>query len=60
VRDWLMSLNQKDRKAIGNDVKTVEMGWPLGMPLVEKFEKNLWEVRSNISAGCSAVFSSQS
>jgi phage-related protein len=54
VRDWLMSLNQEDRKTIGDDIKTVEMGWPLGMPLVEKFEQNLWEVRSKISAGCIA------
>jgi len=25
--------------------KTVQFGWPLGMPLVRKLDKDLWEVR---------------
>jgi hypothetical protein len=33
VRDWLMELDRKDRKTIGEDVKTVQFGWPMGMPL---------------------------
>jgi len=57
VREWLQALNRNDRRIIGDDIKTVEFGWPLGMPLVEKFEKDLWEVRSKISNGCiSRVF----
>jgi antitoxin HicB len=33
VRDWLLALEQEgDRKAIGADIKTVEFGWPIGMP----------------------------
>ena len=48
VRDWLKSLEQADRKTIGEDIKTVQFGWPLGMPLVRKLETNLWEVRSNL------------
>lgn len=31
------------------DVKTVEYGWPLGMPLVRKMDKNLWEVRIDLT-----------
>ena len=31
-------------------------GWPLGMPLIRKIERGLWEVRSNISAGIARVF----
>lgn len=45
VRDWLRSLPHSERKIIGEDLKTVQIGWPLGMPLVRKMDKNLWEVR---------------
>jgi phage-related protein len=38
-------LPPRDRKAIGTDIKTVQFGWPLGMPLICKIEKDLWEVR---------------
>ncbi len=33
VRDWLKSLAAIERKTIGEDIKTVQFGWPLGMPL---------------------------
>ncbi|MDU9048429.1 MAG: type II toxin-antitoxin system RelE/ParE family toxin [Candidatus Electrothrix sp. Rat3] len=45
VREWLKQLDKEDRKVIGEDIKTVQFGWPLGMPLVRKIEKGLWEVR---------------
>jgi phage-related protein len=48
VRDWLRELSATDRKRIGEDIKTVQFGWPLGMPLVRKMEKNLWEVRVHL------------
>ncbi|NOQ68967.1 MAG: type II toxin-antitoxin system RelE/ParE family toxin [Gammaproteobacteria bacterium] len=51
---WLKSLLKADRKIIGVDIKTVEEGWPLGMPLVEKLERNLWEVRCDITNNCIA------
>ena len=31
LRDWLKSLPPEDRKLIGEDIKTVEFGWPVGM-----------------------------
>jgi len=34
VREWLKSLPAIERKVIGEDIKTVQLGWPLGMPLV--------------------------
>ena len=49
VREWLMTLNQSDKKKIGIEIKTVEFGWPMGMPLVRKMSKSLWEVRVDIS-----------
>jgi phage-related protein len=46
VRKWLKDLSsQEDRKIIGEDIKTVQFGWPLGMPLVRKMEPGLWEMR---------------
>ncbi len=45
VRDWLKKLDKEDRRIIGSDIKTVQLGWPLGMPLVRKLEKGLWEIR---------------
>lgn len=45
VRDWLKDLPAIDRKVIGEDIKTVQFGWPLGMPLVAHLEGGLWEVR---------------
>ena len=49
VREWLRSLDSADRKTIGEDIKLVEFGWPLGMPLVRKIESDLWEVRSHLA-----------
>lgn len=49
VREWLLSLNKADRKIIGEDIKTVEYGFPIGMPICRKLGSKLYEVRSNIS-----------
>lgn len=45
VRDWLKELPAIDRKTIGDDIKTVQFGWPLGMPLVDHLGGDIWEVR---------------
>ena len=49
VREWLLSLDKADRKTIGEDIKTVEYGFPIGMPICRKLGSKLYEVRSNIS-----------
>jgi hypothetical protein len=41
VREWLQSLSTAEKRAIGEDMKTVQFGWPLGMPLVRKLEPGL-------------------
>jgi len=41
----LKGLLAQDRKTIGEDIKTVQFGWPLGMPLVAHLESDIWEVR---------------
>ena len=55
VRDWLRALPALDRKAIGDDIRTLQFGWPLGMPLVEKLEAGLWEVRTRRDGRISRV-----
>jgi phage-related protein len=45
VREWLKGLSAQDRKTIGENIKTVQFGWPLGMPLVAHLEGDIWEVR---------------
>jgi len=55
VREWLRELTVEDRKAIGIDIKTVQYGWPLGMPLVRKMEPGLWEVRCDTADGIARV-----
>lgn len=55
VRRWLKSLAISHKKAIGEDIKTVQFGWPLGMPLVEKLAPYLWEVRTKVPDGIARV-----
>jgi phage-related protein len=55
VKKWLQSLSSAHKKTIGEDIKTVQFGWPLGMPLVEKIKPFLWEMRSNIPNGIARV-----
>jgi phage-related protein len=48
VQEWLKQLEALDRKIVGADIKTVEYGWPLGMPTCRSMGKGLYEVRSNL------------
>lgn len=34
---------------------TVQFGWPLGMPLVRKLDRGLWEVRIRLPDGIARV-----
>jgi len=55
VREWLRKLPRADRKIIGRDVLTLQLGWPLGMPLARKLENGLWEVRSRLNSGMARI-----
>ncbi len=48
AREWLKSLPQDEKRIIGEDIKTVQFGWPVGMPIVRKMGPGLWEVRSQL------------
>lgn len=49
VRDWLKTLDKNDRFRIGADIKTVEFGWPVGMPVCRPLKGGLFEVRTDLS-----------
>jgi phage-related protein len=49
VRSWLKSMSHQDRGQIGEDIKTVEFGWPVGMPTCRLLGNGLHEVRTNLS-----------
>ena len=51
VRDWLKALDKDSKRAIGEDIKTLQFGWPIGMPLARKIDDNLWELRSKLDKG---------
>ena len=55
VREWLKELPREDKKLIGEDIKTAQIGWPIGMPLIEKLDTNLWEVRTKLKNGIARV-----
>jgi len=48
VRDWLRNLPDDDRRKIGVDLATLQVGWPVGMPLCRALGGGLWEVRSSL------------
>lgn len=53
VRDWLKELERADRKSVGDDFQTVQLGWQhglIGEPLVKSLGSGLFEVRSTLSS----------
>jgi phage-related protein len=56
VREWLKKLDRDGRKSVGEDIKTLQYGWPIGMPLARKMAENLWELRSRLPAGIARIF----
>lgn len=56
VREFLTELNTRDRKSVGADIRRVQDGRDLGMPLVRHFSSDLGEIRSNSSRGAVRIF----
>lgn len=48
VREWLRNLAAEERAVIGADLRTVQIGFPLGMPLCRPLGNGLYEVRSSL------------
>jgi phage-related protein len=51
VREWLKDLEPEARRKIGFDLKELEFGWPVGMPLCRSLGRGLWELRSSLPDG---------
>jgi phage-related protein len=48
VRAWLKAMSPEDRRLVGEDIKTVEFGWPVGMPTCRPLGDGLNEVRTKL------------
>jgi len=55
VREWFRSLTKEEKKMIGEDIKTVQLGWPIGMPVVKGMKKGIWEIRTRLKNKISRV-----
>ena len=44
----LKAFAPEERREIGQDIATVEYGWPVGMPVCRPLGQGLWEVRSTL------------
>jgi phage-related protein len=41
-------MSAEDRRRIGEDIKTVEFGWPVGMPTCRALGNGLHEIRTHL------------
>ena len=48
VREWLQGLDPEDRRKMGFELRTVQIGWPLGMPLCRPMGDGLHELRVSL------------
>lgn len=56
VREWLKALPIEERRVIGEEIKAVQFGWPIGMPLLRKLGSDFWEIRVRLSGRVARVF----
>src|SRR6201997_5542238 len=48
VREWLLGLDELERREIGKDLLRAQWRWPVGMPLCRPLGDGLWEVRTDL------------
>lgn len=48
IQEWLRSFDKPDRAILGFDLKRVQFGFPMGLPLCRSLGGGLWEVRSSL------------
>lgn len=46
--DWFRELDAEDRKILGADLRTLQIGFPIGMPLCRALGDGIWELRSTL------------
>jgi phage-related protein len=55
VREWLKGLPSEEKREIGADINTVQFGWPIGMPVVDHLDGDIWEVRTRTATRIARV-----
>jgi phage-related protein len=48
VLDFIRSLSDEEKRVIGEDLKTVQLGFPMGPPLCRPLGDGLYEIRSSL------------
>ena len=48
-------LSVEEKREIGSDIKTVQFGWPIGMPVVDHIDGDIWEVRTRLATRIARV-----
>jgi phage-related protein len=48
VLDFIRSLSDDEKKVVGEDLKAVQIGFPMGLPLCRSVGDGLYEVRSSL------------
>lgn len=48
VLDFIRQLPAEERKVVGEDLKTVQIGFPMGLPLCRPLGDGLYEIRSSL------------
>jgi phage-related protein len=48
VREWLKTLPETERQAVGKDLLRAQWRWPVGMPLCRPMGSGLWEIRTDL------------
>ena len=52
---WLKDLPTDEMREVGVDIKTVQFGWPIGMPVVDHIDGDIWEVRTRLATRTARV-----
>ena len=48
VLDFIRQLSAEEKKVVGEDLKAVQIGFPIGMPLCRPLGDGLYEIRSSL------------
>ena len=48
VLDFVRELSAEEKRVVGEDLKTVQIGFPMGLPLCRPLGDGLYEVRSSL------------
>lgn len=46
--DWFRALEEEERRIVGRDLRVLQLGFPMGMPLCKSLGNGLWELRSTL------------